>query len=140
MIEGMQAAKVIHAWEEFASVGQQFLNPISSNTEFEAAETLLDEISDRMDSASDPRYIGLFRILAERIKAWEDQQEPIPDAPAHQVLSFLMEQHQLRQIDLKEFVDQSTLSKILRGEREISKRLAKNLAAHFHAPIELFLS
>ena len=93
-----------------------------------------------MNSATDPRYIGLFRILAERIKAWEDQQEPIPDAPAHQVLSFLMEQNQLRQIDLKKFVDQSTLSKILRGEREISKRLAKNLAAHFHAPIELFLS
>ena len=51
-----------------------------------------------------------------------------------------MEQHQLRQIDLKEFVDQSTLSKILRGEREISKKLARNLAVRFAVPIELFLN
>ena len=136
----ISTSKVIHTWEAFASVGQQFLNPISSEAEFVAAEELLDEITDRMDSANDPRYVGLFRILAERVSAWEEEHVSIPDAPPHQVLKFLMEQHQLRQIDLKEFVDQSTLSKILRGEREISKRLAKNLAARFSVPIELFLS
>ena len=136
----ISTSKVIHTWEAFASVGQQFLNPISSEAEFVAAEELLDEITDRMDSANDPRYVGLFRILAERLHAWEKEHVSIPDAPPHQVLGFLMQQHQLRQIDLKEFVDQSTLSKILRGEREISKRLAKNLAARFSVPIELFLS
>jgi HTH-type transcriptional regulator/antitoxin HigA len=131
--------QVIDRWEAFSSVAQGFLNPISSDEEFEATEALLDEVSDRMASPNDPRYSALFRLLMERVAAWEEQHVPIPSVTPQQTLKFLMQQHNLKQTDLSELVDQSTLSKILRGEREISKTLAANLAKYFHTNKEVFL-
>jgi HTH-type transcriptional regulator / antitoxin HigA len=131
--------QVLTRWEAFSSVAQGYLNPISSDDEFEATEALLDEIADRMSSANDPRYSALFRILMERVAAWEEEYVPMPEVTPQQTLRFLMEQHKLKQTDLIDLVDQSTLSKILRGERAISKALAANLAKYFHTSKEVFL-
>jgi HTH-type transcriptional regulator / antitoxin HigA len=131
--------QVIHRWEAFSSVAQVYLNPISNDAEYQETEALLDEISDRMTSPNDSRYSALFRILMERVAAWEQEYVPIPDVTPQQTLKFLMEQHNLKQTDLRNLVNQSTLSKILRGEREISKALAANLAKYFHTNKEVFL-
>jgi HTH-type transcriptional regulator / antitoxin HigA len=92
-----------------------------------------------MDSPNDPKYSALFHLLAEKILAWEEENIPMPEVTPQQTLRFLMQQHQLKQTDLSALVDQSTLSKILRGEREISKALAKGLARYFKTNIEVFL-
>jgi HTH-type transcriptional regulator / antitoxin HigA len=131
--------QVINRWEAFTSVGQDFLRPISSPADFEATEALLDEITDRMESPDDPRYIVLFRLLAERLRAWEEDHVSMPEVTPQQRLQFLIEQHNLKQSDLSDLVDQSTLSKILRGQREISKNLAKKLATRFGTSTEVFL-
>ena len=131
--------QIIHRWEAFSSVAGSYLKPISNEAEFEAAERLLNEISDRMESPSDPKYSALFQMLAERIAVWEEENVPMPTVTPQQTLRFLMQQHQLKQTDLSALVDQSTLSKILRGEREISKYLAKSLAKYFKTNIEVFL-
>jgi HTH-type transcriptional regulator / antitoxin HigA len=131
--------QIIHRWEAFSSIAQKFLQPISSEAEFEAAEELLDEISDRMESPNDPKYSALFQLLAQRIAVWEEENIPMPEVTPQQTLQFLMQQHNLVQTDLSALVDQSTLSKILRGEREISKSLAKGLAQYFKTNVEVFL-
>jgi HTH-type transcriptional regulator / antitoxin HigA len=131
--------QVIHRWEAFSSIAQGFLNPISNEAEFEATEALLDEISDRMTSPNDPAYSAFSRLLMERIAVWEEQHMPMPEVTPQQTLKFLMEQHNLKQTDLSELVNQSTLSKILRGEREISKALAASLAKYFQTSKEVFL-
>jgi HTH-type transcriptional regulator / antitoxin HigA len=131
--------QVINRWEAFTNVGQGFLDPISSQADFDATEALLDEITDRMESPDDPRYIVLFRLLAERLNAWEEAHVPMPEATPQQRLQFLMQQQNLKQADLNDLVDQSTLSKILRGQREISKNLAKKLATRFGTSVEMFL-
>lgn len=92
-----------------------------------------------MQTPDDPRYITLFRVLAERIKIREDESEPIPDSSPAELLAYLMEEHQLKQTDLVALVDQSTLSKILHGERAISKRLAKALGSRFNVLPSVFL-
>ncbi len=131
--------QVINRWEAFSSVAQAYLQPISSLTEYEAAEALLDEVSDRMESPNDPKYGALFRLLSEQIAAWEEKHLSMPEVTPQQTLKFLIEQHNLKQTDLSAFVDQSTLSKILRGEREISRTLAKNLAIYFQTNVDVFL-
>lgn len=130
---------VIKHWESFNAVAQSYLAPITNETEYESAEALLDEITDRMETPDDPRYITLFRVLAERIKMWEDVSEPISESSPAELLAYLMEEHQLKQTDLAELVDQSTLSKILHGERAISKRLAKALGTRFNVSSSVFL-
>jgi HTH-type transcriptional regulator / antitoxin HigA len=131
--------QILKRWEAFSNIAQNYLKPISSQAEYDAAEALLDELSDRMDSPDDPRYSALFGLLATHIAAWEEAHIPMPQTTPQQTLRFLMQQHNLKQTDLSQLVDQSVLSKILRGEREISKKLAKNLARYFHTNIEVFL-
>jgi HTH-type transcriptional regulator / antitoxin HigA len=92
-----------------------------------------------MTSPNDPIYSAFFRLLMERIAVWEEQHMPMPEVTPQQTLKFLMKQHNLKQTDLSELVNQSTLSKILRGEREIRKALAASLAKYFQTSKEVFL-
>ena len=130
---------IIHQWELFAAVGVELLKPISSETEYDAVIAFLEEITDRMESPEDITYLGLVNLLAQNISTWEQENLEIPDSAPHEMLEFLMTQHQLKQTDLKDLVDQSALSKILRGERAISKKLAKALAEKFRVPVGVFL-
>jgi HTH-type transcriptional regulator/antitoxin HigA len=59
-------------------------------------DTLLDAIG---DDESHP-LAEVLDYLADRIKAYEDEHGPIPDAEPGEVLRFLMEQHGLKQDDL----------------------------------------
>ncbi len=131
--------KVLHQWESFAEIGYDLLKPISSEADYDNAVAFLDEITDRMESPNDVRYLGLVQLLAHNISNWEQAHIKIPDSSPSEMLEFLMTQHQLRASDLKELVDQSALSKILRGQRSISKQLAKAFAEKFRVPISLFL-
>jgi HTH-type transcriptional regulator / antitoxin HigA len=133
------APTILERWEAFNAVAAPYLEPITSEAEYDNVDALLNDISDRMDHPNDPRYIGLFRLLSARLHEWEANQEPLPDSAPHELLEYLIQEHDLKQTDLKDLVDQSTLSKILRGERSISKRLALGLAAHFHVPVTVFL-
>lgn len=66
----------VQRWQELARVGQEFLEPIRTETELEAAEELLEPITNHMKTPNDPLYIGLFRIVAQRIWDWENQHIP----------------------------------------------------------------
>jgi HTH-type transcriptional regulator / antitoxin HigA len=131
--------KVLHQWESFAEIGYDLLKPILSEADYDHAIAFLDEITDRMESPNDVRYLGLVQLLAQNIGAWEEAHVHIPDSSPSEMLGFLMTQHQLRASDLKDLVDQSALSKILRGQRSISKQLAKAFAEKFRVPVGVFL-
>ncbi len=55
--------QIIHRWEAFSSVAQGILQPISSEAEFEAAEELLDQISDRLESPK----LSFTQAIAARV-------------------------------------------------------------------------
>jgi HTH-type transcriptional regulator / antitoxin HigA len=131
--------KVLHQWESFAEIGHDLLKPISSEADYDNAVEFLDEITDCMESPHDVRYLGLVQLLAQNIATWEETHVHIPDSSPSEMLAFLMTQHQLKASDLKDLVDQSALSKILRGQRSISKQLAKAFAEKFRVPISVFL-
>jgi HTH-type transcriptional regulator / antitoxin HigA len=131
--------KVLNQWESFAEIGHDLLKPISSEADYDNVVAFLDEITDRMESLNDVRYLGLVQLLAQNIAAWEESHVIIPDSSPAEMLGFLMTQHQLKASDLKNLVDQSALSKILRGQRSISKQLAKVFAEKFRVPVSVFL-
>jgi HTH-type transcriptional regulator / antitoxin HigA len=131
--------KVLNQWESFAEIGHDLLKPISSEADYDNVVAFLDEITDRMESLNDVRYLGLVQLLAQNIAVWEESHVIIPDSSPAEMLGFLMTQHQLKASDLKNLVDQSALSKILRGQRSISKQLAKAFAEKFRVPVSVFL-
>jgi HTH-type transcriptional regulator / antitoxin HigA len=130
-------------WEAFNEVAAPIFQPIQSEKEYEETLELLDTLTDRMTTPDDARYIGLFRLLSERIVAWEAVYESphFTDTPRHVTLKHLMQEHGVSQYKLeKEGIgNQSLLSKILSGKRAISKELAKRLAKRFHVSPAVFL-
>jgi HTH-type transcriptional regulator / antitoxin HigA len=74
---------------------------------------------------------------------WEDANSPaMPDSDPTNVLRALMDAQDLRQADLIQagVIDQPSLSRVLRGERSISKAMAARLGAFFKVSPGLFLT
>jgi HTH-type transcriptional regulator / antitoxin HigA len=64
---------------------------------------------------------------------YEDKKYPIPDAPPHRVLVYLLEQKGLSQQEVAKSVGmyQSNLSQVLKGERKLTTEQVKKLATYF---------
>jgi len=98
-------------------------------------EALLNEVG---DDETHP-LAEVLDYFANQVKAYEDENVPIPDAEPREVLRFLMEQHGLKQDDLGDCAPQGRISDILSGQRAISKDVSKRLARRFHVHADVFL-
>lgn len=101
----------------------------------EVAEELIDQVGDDEEHP----LAALLLLVASLIEAWERTHVQVPDAPPHEVLRFLMEEHNFKQKDLSDIASPSLVSGILSGERPISKRLAKILGEKFRVNPSVFL-
>src|SRR2546428_13817964 len=60
----------------------------------------------------------LFELVTKLIEDFEEEHYPIPDAPPHRILRFLMEQNDLRQSDLLPiFGSRGYASDVVNGKR-----------------------
>jgi HTH-type transcriptional regulator / antitoxin HigA len=81
----------------------------------------------------------LLPLVLEHIGDYEKKTYSIPKAKPSEVLSFLMEQHQLTQHDLPEVGSQSLISKILSGERKLTVEHIEKLCMRFSvSPVVFF--
>ena len=132
-----EAQAILKAWMPF----KQLIGVTSVHTKKDYAQvratidTLLDEVG---DDESHP-LADVLDYLADQVKAYEDENFPIPEAEPKEVLRFLMEQHNLKQEDLADCAPQSRISDILSGNRSISKEIAKRFAQRFHVRADVFL-
>ena len=115
------------------------LKPITKKLEYETAVEHLKQLLDAGGANQAHPLAGLVEALGELIQAYEKRQAPMQEAEPREVLRFLMAEHGLRQTDLAGIVSQGTISDILSGRREISKALAKKLAARFHVSAAVFV-
>lgn len=115
------------------------LKPITTKTAYDAAVEHLNELLDAGGASQAHPLAGLVEALGELIQAYEKRQTPMPEAEPREVLRYLMAEHGLRQSDLSGIASQGTISDILCGRREISKALAKKLAAKFHVSAGVFV-
>jgi HTH-type transcriptional regulator/antitoxin HigA len=115
------------------------LRTIHNQADFDAMRELADSLADSVgDDESHPLY-SLFEISMDLIEYWESTHVEMPNAPPREVLRLLLESNQLKQKDLADIASPTLLSDILAGRREISKRLAKLLAARFHVSVGAFI-
>ena len=115
------------------------LKPITKKAEYDAAVEHLNQLLDAGGADQAHRLAGLVEALGELIQTYEKRQTPMPEAEPREVLRYLMTEHDHKQTDLAGIVSQGTISDILSGRREISKALAKKLAAKFHVSAAVFL-
>jgi HTH-type transcriptional regulator/antitoxin HigA len=117
-------------------------HPTRIQTE-EENERILAEIERLMDKGEGqltPEEDALFDLMVFLVEDFESRAYPIPSAPPHEVLQFLMEQRDLKQTDLVPVLgSKGYVSDIVNGKRGISKEHARALGEFFHVSPEVFI-
>lgn len=113
--------------------------PIYDDASYDRAVVAMNVLVDHVGDDEDHPLAGLLDMLGGHIADYDEKHDHVEAPPPHETLKFLMQQHGLKQTDLTDLVDQGTLSKVLRGNRAISKTLAKALAVRFKVSVETFL-
>lgn len=77
------------------------------------------------------KAMELLNLMLANIETYEKKAYPIEAKNPCEVLAFLMEQQDLRQSDLPEIGSQSHVSKILNGERNLTRDQISALSKRF---------
>jgi HTH-type transcriptional regulator/antitoxin HigA len=137
--EQMMAAdpkEILKAWKPFKeALG---VTSVRTEREYARARATMDALLDAIGDDERHPLAEVLDYLADRIRVYEEEHVQISDAEPGEVLRFLMEQHGLKQDDLGDCAPQSRISDFLKGKREISKEVAKKLAARFNVRADLF--
>lgn len=112
---------------------------IRTEADYNKAIKILNQLLDEVgDDESHPLF-NFLEVLGTLIESYEEDHVKIPDAPAGEVLKFLMEEHGLTQADLSEIGSQGVVSEILHGKRELNTRQIKELSKRFGVSPAVFL-
>ena len=83
--------------------------------------------------------IFVVEYLGELVAEYEAKDKMPPAATGVEVLRYLMQRDNLRQIDLPELGSQGIVSELLSGRRDFNARQAKALAVRFKVSAAMFL-
>ena len=134
MSQTLERKKFSSAWKQVGPI-----LTVDSPAAYRHACRLLDDLVDEVGSDERHPMAGLMDTLGTLIKAWEDEHHQVPDAKPRQVLAFLMQQHGLKQGDLKELGSQGVVSEILSGKRDLNVRQVRQLAKKFKISAAAFI-
>jgi HTH-type transcriptional regulator / antitoxin HigA len=116
------------------------LRPITSEAELDRATALVNELldRDRLDAAEDD-YLD---VLSDLIERYENKHHPIEDVSADEMLAFLIEQKGVTQAGAARGagIAESTVSEVLSGKRQLTRKQIEKLASYFHVSPAVFLS
>ena len=86
-----------------------------------------------------PEEKALAELLTKLIEDYDEIHSPLPEAPPHKMVAYLMEQRGLTQTDLVDLIgSRAQVSDLVNGKRAISETQAKKLAAFFHVSTDFF--
>ncbi len=111
---------------------------IDTEKENERHIAMLYELSHhhRELSSDEKKLVELLTLLVED---FEEKHYPLPRASPLEAISFLMDQHGLKQKDLVDvFGTPSIVSEVLNGKRQLNKDHITRLSERFHVSPELF--
>jgi HTH-type transcriptional regulator/antitoxin HigA len=132
--------KLIPAWKGLRN-SVPFFGPIRNERDYARMQALMDELLDLVGDDEDHPLADLLDVIGMLVAQYEDENTPgLESAKPLEVLKFLMEQHGLKQSELrKEIGTQGVVSEILSGNRKINARQAKALAKRFGVSPVVFI-
>ncbi len=132
--------KLIPAWKGLRT-SVPFFGPIRNERDYERMQALMDELLQVVEDDEEHPLADLLDVIGMLVAQYEDENTPgLESAKPVEVLKFLMEQHELKQSDLrKEIGTQGVVSEILSGNRAVNARQAKALAKRFGVSPAIFL-
>jgi HTH-type transcriptional regulator/antitoxin HigA len=115
------------------------LQPARNEKEYAQLVEALDAAIDEGGGDEKHPLARLAEYLGELISEYEAKDKMPPAATGAEVLRYLMERDNLRQIDLPELGSQGIVSELLSGRRDFNARQAKELALRFGVSAVLFI-
>lgn len=132
-------------YQAFAETAAPYLH-ITDEGHYQKALTLIEELLEETEDSYNDPLNGLIELLSRAIGSYENSMEEIAsfetkalDTPADvAMLRLIMDQHGLGVADFPEIGDKSLISRILSGERNLTKKHIEKLADRFGANPGLF--
>ena len=120
------------------------LSPIQNENDYKEAVSLLDQMIDAVGSNEDHPLATMMYHLGNLINEYEKSDDDLSNlgerGDAISTIKFLMDQHGLKQADLKDvFGSQGNVSEVLRGIRELNLKHIRKLASRFNADPSVFI-
>ena len=112
---------------------------IRNEADYDRAIEQMNELVDLVGTNEDDPLYEFLDTLGTLIHAYEEENYLMPIASGAGVLSYLMEEHGLRQADLPEIGSQGVVSEILNGKRELNVRQIRTLARRFDVSPAVFI-
>jgi HTH-type transcriptional regulator/antitoxin HigA len=114
---------------------------LHSEAEYERALEAVNSLMSKPENKMTREEDALLDLLTTLIERYESEHHPIPDAPGHEVLQFLLEERGLKQSDLLPILkSRGVISELVSGKRPIGRTIAKRLGEFFQINPEVFLT
>lgn len=99
----------------------------------------IDELWDKVEPGTEEG--NEFELLCFLVEKYEDVHFPIPDPDPIEAIKFRMDQEGLKPKDLIPFIGhKSTVSKVLKRQRELTVEMIRNLSRGLKIPAEVLLN
>jgi HTH-type transcriptional regulator/antitoxin HigA len=135
MITQKEANRAIKVWPSIS----RLVSTIHSEAQYMRTLSFLDNLIDDVSQKKDAAKESLIDTIGTLIKDYEDRNMPEPKGDAVGCLKYLMDEHKLKQKDLKEIGSQGVVSEILSGKRELNAKQIKLLSKRFSVSPSLFI-
>jgi HTH-type transcriptional regulator/antitoxin HigA len=135
--------KAEESYMAFVAAAQNLLN-IQTDTDYDSANEWLESLAERYDDSIKPLYdllanaIETYELSDPAVAAFVEKAMSLTDDAS--TLRFLMDQHQLNTSDLPEVGDKSIISRILSGQRQLTRKHITALCLRFALPSNFFMA
>jgi HTH-type transcriptional regulator/antitoxin HigA len=134
----MTALAFKDACHSFAQAAAPYTH-ITDNRQYEKTLELIENLLEEAEDSPDDPLNAVIEMLSRAIEAYENKddvmaafEKRVMDQPADlAVLRLLMDQHALGTADLPEIGSKSMVSRVLSGERNLSKKHIQALSERF---------
>lgn len=126
---------VLKSWAVLSKV----VSTLHTEDQYENAVKWLDQLIDEVSLKPNPEFESLIETLGTLIQDYEDRMVPETESSPAGALKFLMEEHHLKQSDLKEIGSQGVISEIFSGKSQLNIRQIKALSKRFNVPPSVFI-
>lgn len=129
-----QLSETLKAWPTVSKV----LSTLHTPAQYKKATKLLDRLIDEVSQKEMPLLESLIDTLGTLIKEYEDRNIQEPEGDPIGCLKYLMQEHNLKQSDLKDLGSQGVVSEILNAKRQLNIRQIRALSRRFKVSPAVF--
>ena len=110
-----------------------------TESEYQALVETLDNLVDEVGNNQNHELAPVMETIGNLIENYENREYKIKEASPIDVLKYLMQEHGLKQSDLKEIGSQGVVSEILTGKRTLNLEQIKKISSRFQVSPLVFI-